>query len=385
MMNTLRTYVAYILVVMLFAMVYINMIIAAFLPTSSFQYFIRCIFDMLNIYSDCDDRERKQFEKWLYENDGGVVMFNHPTMFDHMVLMNEFGNAIRFVAFDCNLKHFPYSTLAKKQATVLISKKSNAGNSAIIQKHITERVRGEPVVCLAPTGPDQSTVIGKLAPFRTGGFLSRSSVLPVVIQYTPRLCLLNDIMGDMAKLLFEHGHVRYNLRVLPEMTPFKDEDIDTFKERVKAAMELALSSPIERDPSKPPHTYRGSLLLAFTSMMLGLPGLYILMYPSEFHQKTAYAIGMVVLSLTSIVHHSTGNAFARVLDFVVVYSFSIVFGIMCLINGYIIPLVMLMCLFMFKQMYIKMEKKISKRKQDVIHALCQHVFGTIGFIMLALC
>lgn len=236
-----------------------------------------------------------QKKKTLPENP--VVVFDHPTLFDHSVLMQQFG-PLRFLTKMSNMSAWPLSAIARSFRCVpasFESLESSLQSSQSSADHIF-------------VAPDPRFT----RKFRTGAFRVSKEVLPIVTHYEPAFVHSNSIVNTMALHVSKIGcPTFYASRV---MTPIARaeiadglESVEAYAARVQTAMdderELAR---MDLDASRKSDSYwtseySGSIVLVLSSSMcFFLPA--FLGYSAPWSR-----LAMVAQGITSVWYHSTGR------------------------------------------------------------------------------
>ena len=220
----------------------ILMVIGIFLPSFMLTDMAHLLLAIWGVHGSCTEEDRSKMVEFYHTYDAGVAMFNHPTFYDYMIIVNELKRKFLFFSL-ANYVFFPISTLYKRYHTCPIRAKSGA--SQIIKAKIENRKRGELLPALAPAAGKCTMDQAKLAEFRSGGFLARAPVLPIVIKFDNYEPWLPGI--PMYKIVWQRlcslKPVNYRLRVLDPIHPLPDEPLEAFMQRVKDAMENYLATP----------------------------------------------------------------------------------------------------------------------------------------------
>lgn len=319
-----------------------------------------------------DETHRRRFLDFYHTNGPGVIMYNHPTFYDYAVLAKEFGHRCRFVAFAHRLT-FPTNWVAWKINTLNI--KPSSGASKEITKAIESRERSTPMITMSPSGgyrhQDFDTHPNKLLEFRSGGFLARSPVLPIVIRYDPNDAWREDNIVHTVWQRLCGDPVHYRVHVLEPMSPGEEESVDDFKERVRAAME-AVPVPQKNEFQGQRCSYKGSGLLVFTSSLFFLPALLCFLYGLYVP-----GVGMILTAINSIRYHSQGCSHAKFIDIVSNFTLGAFFTISAWMSGNMTTVWM--------SLFAVCGNAISKMKEqapNLWHGLLVHLPAFIGFMSI---
>ena len=211
--------------------------ICAVLITLVYDYdegIVKRFLENLNTYGTCEGLEKYYEFKKNYSN--GVALFTHTSYFDSVVLLNELKEPISFVVLKDALILNTYK-LAKKWNCLIIEKKQK--NTEVITKKILERKKNDPLLLIAPAGEKGMVQEDEyeLCEFRTGAFVSKSPVLPILINYSPHIYCTEDtdkfkyILG-----LINREKLYYKVTILDPIFPEENDTIDDFKNRVYKIM-----------------------------------------------------------------------------------------------------------------------------------------------------
>jgi 1-acyl-sn-glycerol-3-phosphate acyltransferase len=189
-----------------------------------------------------------RFNEFYHSYGNAVVLFNHPTFYDFAILVKELGHRFRFVAFQ-HMMIFLLNYVAQRMKCIFIQPKTGA--TATIVENIRRREPSTPLVAISPTGgtlyedeltppPEPNTPYDpcKMASFRSGAFVARTPILPVVVRYSPYEPWSSAM--SLFRMMYKRMSgkpIRYKLHVLPPIFPQEGETLDALKERVKRAME----------------------------------------------------------------------------------------------------------------------------------------------------
>jgi 1-acyl-sn-glycerol-3-phosphate acyltransferase len=185
----------------------------------------------LNVSGYCPSEDVEKYHRFKASVDNGVVIFNHPTYFDHVVIMKELNDTPRFVMFKEYMKG-PFRWIANKVNAIGIDKKTK-GSSTVVSQAIQNRRATEPLVILSPAaGKCSHTRPWFIYPFRTGAFITKPIVLPIILYYTPYESNHDDLKGSILKRLTGEP-MQYVMRVLDPIEPMQSETTRQFADRCR--------------------------------------------------------------------------------------------------------------------------------------------------------
>lgn len=83
--------------------------------------------------------------------------------------------------------------------------------------------------------------------------------------------------------------------------------------------------------------YSGNSLLIFSSILLAIPGILIILNKNSYLKFVG--ISMIIVSISSIIYHSTGNSIARKIDESIRNIFGVIFCIYSIYIGNFWPII----------------------------------------------
>ena len=188
--------------------------------------------------------------------DPTIMIFNHPNAIDPLLLFYHFFPYPRFVT---STRHIPWILRlhAWKMRSIVMTSQENTKRSEWIYQQLGKFKGGGGLMAIAPTAgreyPDIPNARQHVLPaFRKGAFLKKYPIIPVIIQYDPFSSCINhsnmhflkgeSTMGFLWRLVSRYPYtpIRYSIRVLPKIVVDKEEEIESFMERVKQNMEVEL-------------------------------------------------------------------------------------------------------------------------------------------------
>lgn len=299
----------------------------------------------------------RDFEK----RGGGILVFNHPTFFDHAVLMQSLNSFLRFLVMKSHVSLYPLRRLCDKLGCITVEK----GNTVT---RLKESLATNKTIAVSPTGGESNPDQTKLPTFRTGAFVASQSILPVSISYFPyERWSKNETLFKMIVNRLCGTFLQYHVTILPAMTRSQEDTVEDFANRVKDNMEVALRShqPLQTLNESPrPLLLASSLAFGLCSYLVFTTGKYI------------HAMGILIVFLTSVSYHSTGFIDAKFLDTFSNFALGFAFTTHGLLNanfamfGY--ALVALVGFIIFKG------------ENTLGHLFCVHIPVILGFLTLYL-
>lgn len=166
---------------------YILFIIILFIIPDSWKYkytmywnkvFISYMgFTKVNINKDGFDL----YEKLRASDKKLLIVANHRSIFDHFVLFSAMGD-ISFLA-DKNALVFPGVETVVKKLNGILTKKGKGGTTEQIINAVQNRKAGDSILLVYPDRMDEVPYGMEITPFRSGAFVGKFDILPVVIKY----------------------------------------------------------------------------------------------------------------------------------------------------------------------------------------------------------
>lgn len=110
-----------------------------------------------------------------------LIVSNHISLYDGFVLLATLGD-LGFLAHLNGMTMLPgMKKICKKLGSVFLDKKK--GNSQTIIDHVNNRKAGDNVLVVFPDAMEKIPKTRSIAPFKSGAFVGKFDVLPVVIKY----------------------------------------------------------------------------------------------------------------------------------------------------------------------------------------------------------
>lgn len=306
-----------------------------FLPL---KYSANVVLRSLNVHGTCPKADIEKYYSFKESVDNGVIIFNHPTFYDHIVIMKELNDTPRFVMY----KHFmkgPFKWVANKLNAIGIDNKAK-GASSLIANEIRERQFGDHLVIVSPTGGKASqSRPWYLYPFKTGAFITRPKVLPIILYYVPYAPWHSSDLSEQVFKRLKGDKISYIMRVLDPMEATENESITEFADRCRKTMIKELYT-IHKEQTltqqKVSDDSMGSINSFFTSHLFLICGIAAIL-----NHIYLYGIGMCIVFLTSWLYHGTGDVMWRRVDIISNIMMAVIFGLMLLKSQQYTPLVFL--------------------------------------------
>jgi hypothetical protein len=110
------------------------------------------------------------------------MLFNHPTFYDHMVIIHALGSPLRFAVLAKRVRAWPLRALARSMGCVMLT--PGSGFSALAEAVADPTSNG--TIAIAPAGGAAEHPQWSLRPFRSGAFsLGLPRLSAAVLSYAP--------------------------------------------------------------------------------------------------------------------------------------------------------------------------------------------------------
>jgi hypothetical protein len=310
----------------------------------------------LGVHGTSDKADIEKYKRFCEKSGKGVIIFNHPTFFDHMVIMKELNDVPRF-AMSEKYMIGPIKRIAKYYNTIPIT--SAKGNAAAIQEAMSER---PPPIVAPAAGNCHQTDSAVLDEFKTGAFLGNPTVLPIVIHYTPyEPWLITEAMKDTIIRRLWGNEIQYRMKVLDPVVANADESPADFAQRCRQIMETVLKE-LQAAPM-PPISCGSSACLTTSFLFLGSS--IITFYKGYLFES----FGMFVVFITSVLYHATHDKDLRLIDMGSNIFWMTICSVRLMLTSQIQPLIFLVI-------------AVAAYLLQANHALWVHIPIALGFLSI---
>lgn len=181
----------------------------------------------------------EHYEVAKQSEEHAVLVFNH-VLFTDIALLVGYIDRLSFVGRKEHLEVPLIHWIAHSLSCIPVpsSDPRQTVTDQIIER-VLARKKGEPLLAIAPDAAIPATAeTGPISPFRTGAFMARAKVVPVVIRYFPEMPAWHagQTMIDVMKERWQGPPLSVAMCVLPAMHVLPGEDPVAFRERVRSAM-----------------------------------------------------------------------------------------------------------------------------------------------------
>ena len=193
----------------------------------------------ININYDVD--KLIKYENYKKLNTKFIVIYNHVNFMDGMVLWSIFGK-LGMIVDDMVVKNAPYCEYlsTQKLGCILINKKTKNTTDTII-KHINETNN---ILGMAPDAMKYPTYPNNIGDFKTGAFVGKFPILPVIIKY--KNCdVFPDYKYEIKESIYHayfkqylNTNVTVDVNIMDMIYPKEEWNVDEYKDFVKNKMEI---------------------------------------------------------------------------------------------------------------------------------------------------
>lgn len=182
-----------------------------------------------------------------------IAVFNHPNCMDPLLL---FYHLKPFPHFVTSTVHIPWILRlhAWKMRSLMMKRQEASKRSEWIYEQLHKMIqKGEKgLLTIAPTAGKEYPYFPQekqhfLPDFRTGAFLEKYPILPMVIEYEPFSIMHFQPNESSVQFLwrllsrYPYTPIEYSIRIFPKIhSEQENETIHDFKERIKQKMEIEL-------------------------------------------------------------------------------------------------------------------------------------------------
>lgn len=132
-------------------------------------------------YRRIDVNGNQMFRQLIASNHKFLIVSNHVSLYDGFILLATLGE-VSFLAHPNGISVLPgMREINKKLGSVFLDKQK--GNTQSIIDHINKRKHNDNALVVFPDGMAKIPKNTCIAPFKTGAFVGKFDVLPVVIKY----------------------------------------------------------------------------------------------------------------------------------------------------------------------------------------------------------
>lgn len=123
----------------------------------------------------------KRYQRLLESDQKVLIVANHRSLFDHFILLSVLDN-ISFLAITDGLIIPGLATVVRALNGIIIEKAKKNTTQRIID-NVKQRKENGNVLVVYPDGMGDILPGEHIAPFKTGAFVGRFDILPIVIKY----------------------------------------------------------------------------------------------------------------------------------------------------------------------------------------------------------
>lgn len=180
------------------------------------------------------------FERVKKSNRPTIIVSNHISLYDGLILSTALGDVCYFVNMD-GMKLVPgIREVNRKIGSVFIDQ--NSGNSKKIKQYIDNRKSDDNLLVVFPDSMQPIPSDKYIAPFKTGAFIHGYDILPIVIRYKnytidPKYLWYKGetAVHSLLKVLLDDT-CDVEVVILEPIVPRKNENVQDLKNRVHEIM-----------------------------------------------------------------------------------------------------------------------------------------------------
>jgi hypothetical protein len=300
-------------------------ILSIFLPKSVAHLLATYVLHLLGVIPDKVDGH-SHLEDALKAKEPFIIAFNHPTFFEHYILYSNLRIPLRFIANPKNLKGA--QALIQKFNIICV----NGKTTDTILKAVPESFE-KGFITIAPGAGSSFKDPTKLPKFRTGAFVAKVPILPVVLRYSPHdVWESGKPVSEVFWKRLQGKGMTYNLSILPLVHPEKSESPLQFAKRTRKIMKKGLVElPIPK-----PWSPSCNLSLWLTSLLFMIPAFLFYRVKSPI-----IALSVALTSYISLTYHGLNHPASRAVDLTLNLLHGILYGCYFAYSKYWLSIIML--------------------------------------------
>jgi 1-acyl-sn-glycerol-3-phosphate acyltransferase len=165
-----------------------------------------------------------------------IIICNHRSLLDSLVLLSLSDGHISFLFNEGIPSKIPFLIYILENYTdSLLNKSINKVES--INKHVKKRKKGDPILCIFADNLDKIEETKNIAFFKTGAFVNKFKILPIIIKYknnkidnTFIKCVSDPLLNILNLFLGENGDIIMDVMDIVECK--KEWTINQYKDYV---------------------------------------------------------------------------------------------------------------------------------------------------------
>ena len=304
-----------------------------------FQKFnlVRVFLRNFNIHGNIEGINK--YYNFKKNNTNGIAVFNHTSLLDGLLLLNEIKEPISFLVDESMLISL-FKTVINKWNCVIIDKKINT--TQMITQKTLNRKQNEPILFVAPSG-----TVGmiqkkenRLSEFRTGAFVSLSPILPIIIKYGKHYKEHIYTTYAILNIITNTKDLNYKIKIMDPIYPRENETVESFKNYVYEKMNTEKNKlKLDKIHKKEDHIF---LFILINILLL----LSYLLYTNTIHYSHFILITIVccIILYFKNTHYIYDYLYSNI-----IYFYAIIIIINSLKNSNIMLVIQsLLCLILYK-------------------------------------
>lgn len=351
---------------------------------SNWRYITSLVLFMLDIDGEVKKKNIEKYQNFK-SKPGGIICFHHCTFYDHLLLFNELGEGLQFIAAE---KHclYPFNILLKRLGGIIFRNGTNT--TELIKDMVKNRRAGQKLLAIAPNaGFSNNNDQNKMEEFKMGAFRPMTRILPILIKFDPYInwkkgeSLINIICETI-----KQKRKLYSIEILDEVEPYDNETPEEYRDRVKSIMEEGMKRINVKDDNKRiiEEQYNGSNILLTSSHLFlfgGLTAIYL--------KKWSLAWPMLGIYFVSILYHWGSNHNFNILDqltnrilggYLIYLAYTQGIYLTIILSG--LSLFLFIVRNIFKNVFFRDKDEEYVEDKDVKHMILVHIPNFIALMIL---
>lgn len=178
----------------------------------------------------------------LYQSDEPVIIVcNHISLLDGFILSSATSGMVSYMFDNKLVEKVPgFKYILERYMNALVKQPKDTTKQ--IKQHLLSRQKNDPILCLFADAMNPVPIDKNIAPFKTGAFVHKVKVLPIIIKYKnykvdPTFRWFNNehFFWGFSKILFDNN-IDIVVNIMDPITPEENWSIDNYKDHVYELM-----------------------------------------------------------------------------------------------------------------------------------------------------
>lgn len=198
----------------------------------------KIILYILSINVEISDEDINKYMKYLHSDEKYLCVFTHSTLVDAIVLFGTLPRNGAVMNKQSELKYILYDEkISDKIGGILLDRSKMGGTTQVIKNKVENRKSGDAPLYIAPCSGKAPEVPGNITGFkRSGAFVNKTKILPVIIKYQDDSLNYNGDMGESMLhsylKIFLVENYKVKIKIGDMIDPIDSESIEEYKDRV---------------------------------------------------------------------------------------------------------------------------------------------------------